>query len=111
MNRNNNSRKLTVVFAAILVLLLILDSTPFGGKNIPLYVKWIECSRRPVQTASKIADTVRWYEEAQLFKWPLSFIGGEYFCTPLEAERAGYSANPEQYQFPHLNKERVEKSQ
>ena len=26
----------------------------------------------------------------------------DYFCTPIEAERAGYSANLDRYEFPHL---------
>lgn len=29
-------------------------------------------------------------------------LSPEYFCTPLEAEQAGYSASPHQYEFPHL---------
>ena len=27
----------------------------------------------------------------------------DYKCSPLEAERAGYSANPEVYEMPHLD--------
>jgi len=27
-----------------------------------------------------------------------------YFCTPVDAEQAGYSASPTQYEFPNLQR-------
>lgn len=83
--------------AAIICALILFDISPLGG-NIRFYTKWVECKQKPLQTAS--APGIAWYEES-----PFIGIarGSLWFCTPLEAEQAGYSASPKYYTFPHIN--------
>lgn len=90
------------LLAVILLALVSFDLSTIGGNNIRLYAKWISCGRWPVETVGYIAGEVPSYQSAKGASLLLRG-GAEYFCTPLEAERAGYSASPTQYKFPHLN--------
>lgn len=80
----------------IVIVIVAFDMTPFGG-NIRFYMKWAGCGARPVQVASK--PGIAWYEDSPLFSIPRTQV---WFCTPIEAERAGYSATANSYTFPHL---------
>lgn len=95
-------------FALVAVLLLAAVfydlSTVGGGNNLRLYVKWATCGSWPVESVGRVAGEVSSYQSAQGFA--IAFRGGaEYFCTPLEAEKAGYSASSHQDQFPNLRAE------
>lgn len=97
--------KITILALTILVLLLAFDLSPLGG-NIRFYTKWSECSERPLRTNAYPGGGVQWYEKAPVFQ--PAFRGGNhetYFCSPLDAERAGFSADSDVYRFPNLNKE------
>lgn len=92
----------SVLVIVVVAALIVFELSPFGG-NVRFYAKWLECGQKPVATAGSgysNRGAIHYYE-------PLSFPGIhptiEYFCTPLEAELAGYSANPNQYEFPHIN--------
>ena len=86
-----------VILAA--AILVVFELSPIGG-NVSLYTNWIQCGRKPI--ASDLSkDYVKYYYESS--SWPGMHPTIEYFCTPLEAELAGYSANPNQYEFPHIN--------
>jgi hypothetical protein len=86
-----------LIVGAVLLVLILIDLSPLGG-NIRFYSKWIECGQRPLITQSWAG--VAWYEQDVVFQPILR--GDKWFCTPLEAERAGYSANKDEYDFPHL---------
>ena len=74
-----------------------------GGGNIAYYVKKIECGRTPF-VGKHNSSGMRWYEESRrTFKLTM---GHElYFCTPLEAEQADYSADSSDYVLPHLEQQ------
>ncbi|MEO8691478.1 MAG: hypothetical protein ABI397_01690 [Candidatus Saccharimonas sp.] len=110
-NRNNKNSKhsnkalkrTAIVVGVVLALLIIIDLTPFGG-NIAAYTKWAQCGHRPVGTSFGGAFTngLPYYTEAEDFGL---FRGATpYFCTPMDAERAGYSTNEDHYDFPNLPK-------
>lgn len=97
-------KKVSIVLAVILVLLVLFDFTPFGG-SIRFYAKWIECGNRPMTISGSgyLNAGVSHYYPAPV----ISLTRGSnrpYFCTALEAEQAGYSANEHVYSFPELNK-------
>lgn len=87
---------------AIVAVIILFDLSPFGG-NIRFYLKWLECGARPVQVASWAGFA--WYEESPLFNFPRTQV---WYCTPLEAERAGYSASKHSREFPHLKEKGIE---
>ena len=103
----NNKTELKVALVVFLVLWLIFDISGFGG-NIRFYAKWIECGDKPyiANPTWRMAGAPMYYGKADTF----SLIRGsrDMFCTPLEAEQAGYSANPNVYDFPHIKKAREE---
>lgn len=84
------------VSVAFCVALICFDLSPFGG-NIYFYMKWAECGQRPYEVASK--PGVQWYQKAPLFAVMRT---QRWYCTPLEAERAGYSASSTSWEFPHI---------
>lgn len=90
--------KITLAIIGAVIVLLLLDLTPFGG-NITFYSKWIECGQKPVELRSK--PGLAWYVQSSSFE-PFRLGYTNYICTPLQAEQAGYSANPNSYEFPNL---------
>lgn len=97
----SRSYKLLIIVVSLILLIFLYDLSPLGG-NIRFYSKWLECGQRPVATAGSgfLNAGAPHYYSPQI----VSLMRGspEYFCTPLEAEKAGYSANPDRYEFPHL---------
>lgn len=92
---------LLLSIASIVLALILLDLSPFGG-NARFYYKWIECGQKPVseRIALVLGSDVPSYIESKTLQ--VSRMQTKYFCTPLEAEQAGYSASPTDYEFPHL---------
>lgn len=89
-----------VIVTAFIALLILFDLSPFGG-NIRFYSKWAECGVKPVQVDSKPGGGIVWYEESPAFI--TIFRNQSWKCTPVEAERAGYSANEHYYSTPGLD--------
>lgn len=92
-----------IILVAILLLILANDIFLFGG-NIRFYARWAGCGQKPV--AAMLSDSYivgrgvpNHFEppDVALFR-----MQPEYYCTPLEAERAGYSSNPDVYEFENL---------
>ncbi len=96
------SHRWIVVAAIVLFILIIFEVSPFGG-NVRFYAKWVTCGEKPLSAGDELilGSNVQYYKQAAAFQ-PVRFIQPNYFCTPLEAEQAGYSASPNQYEFPHL---------
>ena len=85
----------------IIAAAIVLDFTPLGG-TIKFYTTWISCGHRPVVTKGSgyLNDNALSYSTPSV----INLMPGDqvYYCSPIEAERAGYSANENQYEFPHL---------
>jgi len=92
------------ILVLVVGLLLIGTYDCFIGGNARFYAKWISCGQRPVTTNPTLllAGHVQYYDKAPPFS--LVRMSPEYFCTPLEAEQAGYSASKHEYQFPNMQK-------
>lgn len=95
-------KAIAITTAAILIPILTYDIFFMGG-NLPLYAKWIECGQKPVVIHGSGMNTQTPHHtdppNFSAFRWSVT-----YLCTPLEAERAGYSANSGVWYFPELNK-------
>ena len=91
---------------AILSIVVIVVFDILIGGNIVFYSKWISCGQKPIVTNQKwrMEGDPPYYEASV----PIKMLRGlpDYFCTPLEAEKAGYSANENRYDFPHLSESR-----
>ena len=95
-------KRLLIVFGVLLIW-FIFDISGIGG-NIRFYAKWIECGQKPVVANPEFrlgGGSVQYYAPAPNFK--LIRLSLRQYCTPIEAEREGYSANPKRYEFPHLD--------
>jgi hypothetical protein len=100
--KTHKKRRLLIIFVVVLLAWLAFDISGFGG-NIRFYSKWIECGGKPVVTNPDPdfgGGSIQDYSTAPTFS--LVRLSPIYFCTPLQAEEAGYSANSQQYTFPHL---------
>ena len=94
-------KRLIIISLCILIPILILDLLPTGG-NMRLWAKWIECGQKPVAEDVGLG-VVPSYEEPESFLL-MRLSQPDYYCTPLEAEKAGLSANEDYYEYPHLDK-------
>lgn len=102
-NNKLKSKKIISSFIGAVIILIILDLTPLGG-NIYYYSKWASCGQRPLGvTGSAHINGVDHYIKVPDFA--LLRFTAPYFCSPREAEMAGYSADPRVYDFPHLSSE------
>lgn len=97
-------RRIVLAIVACIVLLpvLIYDIFLFGG-NIPLYAKWIECGQKPVVASGSgfMNEEIPHYAEPSNFSLFRQSV--YYICTPIEAERAGFSASEHTRHFPELD--------
>ncbi len=96
-----STHRILIYAMVVSSVLLLIDLSPLGGSNVKLYVKWASCGSWPIETMGYHTGQVPNYRSAAPFL--LSRGADHYFCTPLEAEQAGYSANPNFYDYPHLN--------
>lgn len=94
-----------LIAGPIIGLMLLYDLSGIGG-NIPFYVKWAECGQRPFESRDSGFMNVGavHYVKGSVFRF--ARFGAEFFCTPLEAEKAGLSADSSTYNFPHIEAER-----
>lgn len=97
-------KRIAVVVVIVLIGSIIFELSPFGG-NARFYAAWISCGQKPVATAGSglmNSGAMHYYNPTSL---PGSHPTIEYFCTPIEAEMAGYSANPDRYVFPNIKQD------
>ena len=97
------NRQLLNVILIILSLLFVYDLAV--GGNIRFYAKWIECGSKPVETMG--SGYLNSGANHYVSRSPVVEVirSDKLYCTPLEAEEAGYSASPGYYYFPNLNKD------
>ena len=103
--QQHKGRRALIISLVVLVALIAFDISPFGG-NVRFYATWIGCGQKPVASDISLgfgAKVLNYIEPSAI--QVVRFGQPNYFCTPLEAEKAGYSANPNQYEFPHLQQE------
>lgn len=102
---NHKKKNMAIIVTIIFSMSLFDIFSPFGG-NIRFYAKWHECGSKPVseRVALSFGATPESYEDSQTIA--AYRMQARYFCTPLEAEKAGYSANPDRMEFPNLDKEK-----
>lgn len=100
----NDWMALLVTVLVLTGLFILFELIPFVG-NVGFYSKWIECGQKPVviQGSGFLNAGVSSYSTPP----SLQLFPGErtYFCTPFDAEKHGYSASSESYEFPVLEKE------
>lgn len=104
IQRQHKKRRAITIAAILAVVALIVFELLQVGGNTRFYTTWIYCGEKPVAT-----DTFEQGGSAIIYHYEPSTLPGihsswSYFCTPLEAEQAGYSASPTQYEFPHLQR-------
>lgn len=100
--------KKDVLFAigGAIIVLILLDLTPLGGNTVAYY-NYLNCNRNLYQVPLVSYRKLPHYVESSMA--PAVLRGyPTYFCSPEDAERAGYSADPESYSFPHLPKAEFE---
>lgn len=100
-NKVRKTKKIILGVILVTVILVVLDFTPFGG-TIKYYSTWIDCRRRPVVTEGSgyfNAHAPSYRDPGNIEIYPGD---QKYYCTPLEAERDGYSASRDSYEFPHM---------
>lgn len=92
---------LGVVLALAVVIWIPFDV--FRGGNIHFYGKWIACGQKPIVTDPHgfVTGGVPYYEVAPTFQ--LERHSTLLFCTPLQAEEAGFSADPHKAVFPAID--------
>lgn len=78
------------VLALVIVLsvAILLDLSPVGG-NYRMYAAWVRCGHKPVMGSEFIG--VKDYNTPPFYD-PVRLDVREYFCTPEEAEAAGYES-------------------
>ena len=107
-NKNIANKKLYLIIPLVILLLILVLFEMKYGDHISFYRKWNECGRKPIATMGPgfFHHEVRHYYEPPAFSWIAPNNYEDYYCTPLEAEKARYSANPNSYEFPHLEKQK-----
>ena len=98
--RKKKWRVYAISLSVIFVILLTYDVL-IGG-NIRYYSKLVDCGEAPLVGRHPYKN-VPVYEKSSVSPDPFRLMP-DYFCTPLEAEQAGYSATPDSYNFPNLKK-------
>ncbi len=96
--KHSRSHKKLIIALVMIGVVILFDLTPLGG-NIRFYTKWLTCGSRPVEVNS--LPGIAWYEESPVFQ--LAFRNQSWYCTPIEAERAGYSASSNNHTYPHMD--------
>lgn len=101
-----HKKQILLSFIILFMAVVLIDISPYGGQNLQLYAKWIECGHKPYKSTSSLNPTRTPYY-TQLYSPVLlsSWDAGERFCTPHEAELAGYSASSDKYIYLNLNTE------
>lgn len=93
-------KRITILVIVLFLSVILLDISPVGG-NIRFYTKWMSCGNKPVATDTSLhidGSQPHYYEATDTF--PELRGPAKLYCTPLQAEEAGYSASPSQYEFP-----------
>lgn len=101
-----HKKRILLSFIILFMAVVLIDISPYGGQNLQLYAKWIECGHKPYKAVVSFDRTRAAHYTDRYPLINLSFMNaGKTFCTPREAELAGYSASSDKYIYPNLNTE------
>ena len=93
-----------------LIILFLIDLTPLSGNTV-MYAKWLQCGHKPLHArlgaGMGVAGVPNYVTPPDV-----AFLRGytPYFCTPYEAEKAGFSADEIYYEFPHLSDQEAQQA-
>ncbi|HMR72906.1 MAG TPA: hypothetical protein PKD68_02755 [Candidatus Saccharibacteria bacterium] len=76
-----------IILSCIAGAIVLLDLSPVGG-NYKMYSKWVQCGQKPVAGNDFMGE--HFFNDPPLYTPVDIFPPEEYFCTPEEAEAAGY---------------------
>ena len=101
-----SKKSILCIIAGVLIIIWFAFDLSGLGDNIRFYHKWAECDTKPVSTKGSgfMNSGAKHYYESPTIAFMRASI--DYYCTPLEAEQAGYSASPNYYEFPNLKSKR-----
>lgn len=89
--RRKNVAVWVVVFLLVFIFILDLIMTRYIYSTSMFYIKWVQCGHRPVATRSLYGQgRYYYYTKSLIHSSPLLEGGGNFFCTPYEAESSGY---------------------
>lgn len=94
-------KAMAILAITLLVTFALAEVVGWSGQT-QFYGKWVECGQKPLRAKGSgpmNAGAIHYVEMPPFNVW---IPAGKYFCTPLEAEQAGYSASPDTYTFPHI---------
>lgn len=94
-----NRKKIYII--GTIVLIILFDLSPFGG-TIKYYATWASCGSQPVATAGSgylNGSASSYYTPPKFNPFPGT---QDYFCTAFDAEKHGYAASENYYDFPVL---------
>ena len=83
-------RIVLIVLASLMGFLILLDLSPVGG-NYRMYAAWVRCGQKPLMGSSFMG--VNDYNTPPVYD-PIRLDNREFFCSPADAEAAGYEASP-----------------
>lgn len=90
-----------VVTGIVFVISLILIDLVAGG-SLRLYATWAACGQKPVQ--GHVGKSMfRYYTVPGNLSDGDILMSNKYFCSPLEAEKEGYSASSLGKYMPNLH--------
>ena len=98
-----HKKNLIIITAVAVTIVLVRDVTNIGSSYTHFYAKWIECKQKPVVSGVLHKGMVQHYIEVSIFYRVKP--GQKMFCTPRDAELAGYSSNESYYELNNITTE------
>lgn len=103
--KKHRNRVITTIFLVFLIIFILVDTlSPIGGQ-IRFYAKWIECGQLPYEQRGSGYFNEKSPHYVRSSLGTIIRTHKTYYCTPKEAEMAGYSASSHEAVFPHLTEQ------
>ncbi len=106
IDKRQKGRRVRLAYIVVILLLvwIIIDAVGIGG-NMRFYAKWVQCGQKPVVKFIEYGSVGPNYGPSHYIEAPnfaIFRLSPDQFCTPIEAERAGLSADENTWVFPNL---------
>lgn len=85
----------------VLIIFVTLAFDLLFTHNMQLYAKWAQCGNKPYVTTRGFGVIPYYYIPPSHPETRVLTRGTHMYCTPLEAEKAGYSSWPDSWYMPH----------
>ena len=102
--KQSTLRKWLIAIPVVIVVALLIDTQTFVGGNIHFYSEWARCGQKPVVEGGMYMTPVTHYKDPPMFALFRDEWRTNYYCTAIEAERKGISADPRIYDFPEMRR-------